>query len=300
MLELNLASNVRLEYLAEGAANVLYKICPRPPSPGSTRDSEDTESYEDYLPTEIYAPAMHPSFEGKLLRLRKANAFATSIAESHRHWVHDLAPLFPPQDIVEQALVPVRKDLLDRLNDDLRRAEDARTRPEKRRGVFLAVTEQLGLLVADMSCTSVEDEPYLCIEFKPKWLAQSPNAPFRARRCRTCALRARRSQEKVEGDQRKPSGVPGYCPLDLVSAEVETVRQVVERLLAAQRPEIGSQSKIASRLAGFLHKNQTLQRLRSLQTSLDPDGVLQTAPSSSSFLTAMTLRDCTLFLKVSK
>jgi len=54
--------------------------------------------------------------------------------------------------------------------------------------------------------------------FKPKWLAQSPTAPVNARRCRTCALAARRETDVARL----------LCPLALYSGDPDLIRQQIE------------------------------------------------------------------------
>ena len=52
------------------------------------------------------------------------------------------------------------------------------------------------------------------------------------------------------------------------------------------------------RVRDFLLKDPLLRRLKQLQTNKDPNGVLKANVISPDFLAAMTLRDCTLYLKV--
>ena len=48
----------------------------------------------------------------------------------------------------------------------------------------------------------------------------------------------------------------------------------------------------------FFTGNPLLGLLQSLQQSLDPNGVSQINVNESNFMTAMTLRDCTMFVVV--
>lgn len=156
------------------------------------------------------------------------------------------------------------------------------------------------------------------LELKPKWLAQSPTAPSNATRCRTCALRAMRKHgasviERLErqsaGDAKtveslnkeQPSSV---CPLDLGSGQPEDIARSVDAILSIQsaRTKLPPPQKLRalkSTLVAHLQQTPLLHRLRELQTSLDPKGVLnEPEPPSDDFLVATTIRDCTLFVCV--
>lgn len=168
----------------------------------------------------------------------------------------------------------------------------------------------------------------LLLELKPKWLAQSPTAPKSATRCRTCALRAmrdsQRSQKQKSEDQtnthaRSVSGRAGkkaeFCPLDLVSAERGHVDAAVAAILAAQlvaSHELQLRNEtIFNRLkrciVDWMIQSPLLHHLRDLQVKLDTNGVLglgeikgkgEGAQPDLDFLLATTLRDCTLFLRL--
>jgi inositol-pentakisphosphate 2-kinase len=51
------------------------------------------------------------------------------------------------------------------------------------------------------------------------------------------------------------------------------------------------------RFDAWLSKNTLLPRLRQMQMSLDPVGVLRNDKSNEKFRAAMTLRDCTVFVR---
>jgi inositol-pentakisphosphate 2-kinase len=132
------------------------------------------------------------------------------------------------------------------------------------------------------------------IEFKPKWLSQSPSAPPSARRCRNCAR---------EAYQLNKTGVkPTYetqiiCPLDLLdcSRDLHALRRVLS-LLAADATEDPDH---AQHLAHWLTNNTLLTRLRDAQVSRDSVGPLTSPPGNEAQLAlAMTLRDCTCFIRI--
>lgn len=132
--------------------------------------------------------------------------------------------------------------------------------------------------------------PCTTLELKSKWLAQSPTAPSGATRCRTCALSASRSAQRE-----------AICPLDLVSNEQTDVVRTVRRLTESQPPTGLDAEHVVNATVAYLLDSQILHRLRELQTQLDPSGVLavpEDAEVPSDLLKAMTLRDCTLFLRV--
>ncbi|KAJ6263141.1 hypothetical protein Dda_1701 [Drechslerella dactyloides] len=81
----------------------------------------------------------------------------------------------------------------------------------------------------------------LTVEFKPKYLVQSPDAPRDWKLCRTCALRSMRSRTlsgrstASAGSNSEledaPAHPPPYCPLDLVSSTPARVRRAVEAIV---------------------------------------------------------------------
>ena len=291
-----------LSYFAEGAANIVYRVLPQPPSP-----SNATSTGISYFDSENYSPSTPPpseiepppplsqwTFSGKLIRLRKDLSTTVPVLESHTNFEKFIAPLFPLENLVAQTLFHPTPALLKDCNSKLRQMErEPSTRPAKRHGVYLAEDEQHGCLVTDMSRHRFGDDGDACVEFKPKWLAQSPSAPVGSRRCRTCALRAmKRGNSVAAGKEFK-----AFCPLGLISLERDRVMDSVDQIVgpgARNEPIRG----IRVRLLEFLYRNPLLDRLRQLQSDLDPEGVLAADLTKPAFLTAMTLRDCTLFLRV--
>ncbi|KAK6341364.1 Inositol-pentakisphosphate 2-kinase [Orbilia brochopaga] len=82
----------------------------------------------------------------------------------------------------------------------------------------------------------------LTVEFKPKYLVQSPDAPPDWKLCRTCALRSMRSRtlsghstasagSNSEAEDANGIRCPLYCPLDLVSPNPTRVRHAVEAIV---------------------------------------------------------------------
>lgn len=343
---IDLTPNLRLDYVAEGAANILYRIVLPPPSPSTSADQDidlgidisspalaSTSSHDgpssssataavdiQHSVTEIAPLRMDPRFEGKLVRLRKATKTSVPVLDSHKFFKRMIAPGFAKGELVEQVLFRPTPALLRDCNARLHRMEEEDTRPDKRHGVYLDEKECHGSLVTDM--TRPPEGMWRCVEFKPKWLVQSPSAPVGSRRCRTCALRAMKGrglQRSAQGSGEK-GGAVEFCPLNLVSLDRGRVAVAVNEILGPvprfrkhgseflsqfRGPGEGdamngdlSEGVMRDRIADFLHGNPLLEALRRKQVDLDPVGVFKADLISLDFLAAMSLRDCTLFLKV--
>ena len=283
-----LPDGTTLEYLAEGAANVVSRFfLPRSESPRAA-------SHDGSQRGGISTGPDDSSFLNRLLRLRKSLPSTVPIEESARDFHALVAPLFPVEHLVAQELVVLPDGLVAQCNRDLRVAEAQDRRSSSRRDVYLAEEERHGLLITDM--TPDEGKGEVLVEFKPKWLAQSPSAPANPKRCRTCALRARRNAARsARGEQADVS----FCPLDLVSGEDDKLRRAVRVILAKCRVSGQQRGALEDRLVDLLRDCSLLFRLRELQLRLDHKGVLESDTTSQDFLLATTLRDCTVFIKVS-
>ena len=295
MLSLD-TSDIQLEYLAEGAANVVYRVLPPDAGPSTSADLRfENNGYDSDAPlsTEIPPLQFDPHLNGKLVRLRKNLPSATPMEESHRHFETMIQPLFEVRNLIGSELFQISRDLLKGCNANLRMMEKSCRRPPKRHGVYLVEHEKHGCLIMDMS--PAIDSTFTCLEFKPKWLVQSPSAPFDSRRCRTCALRAMKRVNKTDPPEFSKAG---FCPLNLVSHDKGKVDTFLYYILGPNPDK--ETLKLKPRLLEFLFKNPLLETLRNCQLKLDPDGVFKADLLSPKFLAAMTLRDCTLFLKVSK
>ncbi|KAL4908913.1 hypothetical protein BDW74DRAFT_74756 [Aspergillus multicolor] len=250
----------QLAYLAEGGANIIYRIVP---------------AIHQTLP---------PDYRGKLLRLRKDTPAGVSYQEIARNFDKTIRPLFKPEELVDQELVYLPKGLTQQCNEQLRAAELTEQRPKQRRGIYLSLTEPFGLLVTDM--TSFGNPGTDLAELKPKWLLQSPSAPTGVRRCRTCALRDMKNQ-----DARRvgAAAARSFCPLDLVSDKFEHVLRAAKFVKGY---------KDYTRLARVLYRNPTLLKLLAHQRNLKDVGLYGPSPFSKDKSLAMTLRDCTMFIKM--
>lgn len=294
ILALGLDSLIELDYLAEGAANVVYRIRFPPQSPSL---SSDLEQGSTPTGTEISPLQSDSRLSGKLLRLRKQLPFTVPVIESQKYWESVICPLFAPHNLVQQVLFRPSTTLMKRCNAALRSMESDGTRADKRNHVYLAEGENHGTLITDMTCASTSQ--HISIEFKPKWLVQSPSAPAGSVRCRTCALRALKSSHHPSSHSVKQLKL-GFCPLNLVSDDKVKVAAAASIVLELCRPEERDNQLIRGALVNFLYKSPLLRKLRDLQIMKDSVGVLKAELSQRDFLTAMTIRDCTLFLKVSR
>lgn len=302
MIIMELPENLVLEYFAEGAANVVCKMSIEPSSPSTHSEAySDMDGYgpETPPPSEVPMDYFEPSLHGKLLRLRKDLPTATFVYKSQKDFEMHIKPHFETNEVVEQSVVKLPPHLVENCNVDLHRMEARGTRPSKRCGVYVKTNEGFGTLVTDM--TSRPTEGMLSLEFKPKWLAQSPTAPENAKRCRTCALRALNSSKQSEATNPSDSRLrpkAAFCPLALVSEDKKKLPFLATELLrCSDYPEYASKD-MTSRLVIALSRSSILHKLKDLQVKLDPKGVLKTDPKERDLLTAMTLRDCTLYLKV--
>lgn len=273
---LELPSGVQLAYLAEGGANVIYRFVATAVPPKDRGGA---------VPHAIDHLGLPPGLRGKLLRLRKETTSAIPYQEIAWNFDNAIRPLFRPDELVDQTLTYLPKGLVQRCNEQLRAAELNGRRPKRRQGVYLSVTEPFGLLITDM--TTINDPGTVLAELKPKWLLQSPSAPPNARRCRTCALRGRKNHDA------RAIGAPeerSFCPLDLMSDKFDHVLRATGLIKGC---------KDRHRLAKLLYRNRTLQQLHSHQKASQDVGLYGPSPQSREKSIAMTLRDCTMFIKVS-
>ncbi|KAI0013705.1 inositol-pentakisphosphate 2-kinase-domain-containing protein [Xylariaceae sp. FL0662B] len=243
-------------YLAEGRANVLFTI----KQPGS--------------------PAIPKGlFEGTLLRVPKLTPGVTpcdyETLQDFQEKSVDV--LVGREHIVPQLLVEISGGVAGRLNAQRHHAADGST-----------ILPGHAMLVEDMG----PSPDYRVLEFKPKWLAQSPLAPPGATRCRTCAREAFRNSQKKKEDRGPAPPPPPVCPLGLLHADRAVLMSSVDRL-APSWPE-----RDRERLADALRGSGLLERLRQLQVRGDRGDLLFRDPSDPGFGLAMTLRDCSCYVRV--
>ena len=299
MFVLDEKSGIRLQYLAEGAANVMYKPIGPPRSPSIEADiafQPDGTRSGTPPPTEINYIMMDPRLEGKLIRLRKNLSTVSSVIASYTHFQNVIRRLLYESEVTAQTLCEISPKVIDDLNSELLQMENDGKRSMKRYGNYVARDERYGTLVTDMSPNGA----HISLEFKPKWLVQSPSAPTDSKRCRTCALRTMRYSENQDGSSTE-SDPNACCPLMLTTGKKPDLFRFVDYLLASHRnKQLQKYHWLRDLMANWLHQTTLMLRLSKLQARLDPEGVFKADVASEDFLAAMTLRDCTLFLKVGR
>lgn len=314
-------------FVGEGAANVVFELS----------GVEDHPDLNGTAPpsniSEVLARASRANQNpGQLLRLPKDESNGPSYAELQEYWENKVSPLFEPHELVQQKLVqlPQDPDFVDRLNQQLEQIEEKGTRRHDFAGHrFLPDGMNTGMLVEDMrprvatrpSSSGADDgqgqndgqedddDLFTLHEIKPKWLHQSPRAPEGAEQCRNCA---REVQRNLKNSTRNPV----FCPLNLVKATDFPRNQNVAGDI---RRALGLSAAQSDNLQAWLRGSTLLRRLRANQWALDhadekvvpaSDSASASAsgPSSSStsggddniakYCLAMTLRDCSLFLRI--
>ena len=217
--------------------------------------------------------------KGHLLRLRKDLPHVQSANEQVQAFNSYFKPLFDSRSVIEHHLIAIDEYFSEILDEALKSLD----REARRLNDFLPPDETHGLLVTDMT----PKEGDVLLQVKPKWLTQSPNAPSNAKRCRTCALRAQRASKQI----RTATDATEHCPLELISEKSEDRKKAAQNITQDEQ------------LRDYLTTDVQLllQTLRSSQKQLDPLGILGTHVDDMDAVTtlcrAMTLRDCTLFLK---
>lgn len=277
---LELPPGAQLVYLAEGGANIIYRIVwTAENAPAATKKKEITPSKREQM-------SIPPELAGKLLRLRKETTSGFPYQEIARNVDKTIRPLFKPEELVDHTLVRLSSGFIQQCNEQLHAAEVNGTRPCRRQGVYLSLHEPYGLLVTDM--TTYGDPNMVMAEFKPKWLLQSPSAPPNARRCRTCALREMNNHAARKAGRSEDWS---FCPLSLVSDQFEDVVRAARFIKGCQDPV---------RLAQILYQNPTLLNLQAHQKNMPDVGLYGQPAHSREKSLAMTLRDCTMFVKVNE
>ncbi|KAH7377671.1 inositol-pentakisphosphate 2-kinase [Pyrenochaeta sp. MPI-SDFR-AT-0127] len=321
-------SLITFEYLNKGAANVVFKI--HPWSPGSAKTA--------FLIVEIAfdgltgTPVPYQEVANQVLRVSRGRHKHLPGEVIIHGFETDIRPLFvsgqittlvannndssaPSASVTQVPITLPRHDLGQHLMDHqgLVLLQDAmaylisKTEAntfEKESGEKSPVRTRLGILLPDMSPASGAS---ITLELKPKWLLQSPNAPRGAVRCRTCAMQVANPKDRQTY----------LCPLRLVAGNKEdliswahhTVGQQFSAAadVSADPPPQHLVSSIIDHLLKYITNGDgraLLHHLRFLQKELDPQGALYRDSMYPKDLfdhnlrLAMTLRDCSLFIKV--
>lgn len=266
---------VHLDYLAEGAANVIYSV------------------------SVVHPAELSEHSQCCVMRMRKDLSFTKPSKEVIADFENSIVPLFShdPSLLLVHSLYNLTPELVETLNANLHEmdgvdlsalsANDKPIRHLHRRHVYLPSyeDEQHGILMQNLQGPGID----WLVEFKPKWLLQSPSAPTDARNCRTCALNAmRRKAGKAQG-----RGDSGFCPMDLLSEDDTILESALARIWPLE---------VAVETAAFREKVQpALQHLLSLQRKFNRVGVEQFKnPGANQFGVAMALRDCSVFMALKR
>lgn len=234
----------------------------------------------------------------KLLRVRKNLPTTIPVEVSHAQWIRLIAPMFSEDQLIDQFLVELKPaNVIEQLNKQLEGWEKNAypkkgslrfgldLRPTARHGIYLA-DDDYGLLVTDMS-PGKHDQ---IIEIKPKWLAQSPSAPKDSKRCRQCARIARENAIRAKKNLEL---LVYFCPLDLLSKDQDELMAVSRLLLGP----VETTRYSVERMAYWLESNTILKRIQNWQRMFDKVGPLVSPVEDENFLCAMTLRDCSVYLR---
>ncbi|KAI1378284.1 hypothetical protein F4677DRAFT_443499 [Hypoxylon crocopeplum] len=253
-------SRSHFSHLAEGRANAVFRIKePKDPS----------------IPMGF--------FQGTLLRVPKATP---DVTPCDYETLQDFQEKFVDVQVGRQHIVP---QILVRISQPVAAALNAKRNSALRakgvKGDPSTIHAGYAMLVEDMG----PSPDYLALEFKPKWLAQSPMAPEDATRCRTCAREALRTGKLRRKGVKVPTPV---CPLGLIHEDRAVVMSTIDRLA----PKWSERDR--ERLANALKDSGVLERLRDLQAEGDSGDALFTQPSDARFGLSMTLRDCSCFVRV--
>ena len=294
-------SQVAFDYLNKGAANVIFKIRPEL-SPSAKRFQFVDVSPKDKL-SGVTTPVAHQSLMGTVLRVPRGGQKHLSSLEILDGFEHAIRPLFLPgarnkiqldRDLTKLLMdhegVLLLPDVMDHLYTRVEKLTFANT--QSRRKCW-------GILLPDMSPIPGKS---ITLEVKPKWLAQSPNAPPKAVRCRTCAM-------QVAVPKKRDNYI---CPLQLLHGNSSSLQPwsqttVMRQFEGGKPPAPVVTSAIAKALLDYVTVDDgitLLQHLLNLQSSLDPRGVLcrpqaDTGTFDDNLRLAMTLRDCSMFIKIS-
>ncbi|KAK9448947.1 inositol-pentakisphosphate 2-kinase [Limtongia smithiae] len=289
-----------LHYVAEGAANVVYEVI----------DDIDWNGY--------------------LLRVRKKVAAQPSTLTVYSFLRETIEPLFEDQ-IVATQLVRIDPAVLESLNTDLAALEAAGQRHPKRLGTIVDTSEPYALLVQDMrpvsmlrteagdiveqwtrasNTTSLGFIRQLhsngcletaVLEFKPKWLVQSHDAPEGWIYCRTCALRhMRAAQRGIEFGAEEGA----FCPLDLVSHDHVRIERALQALWPERKGGEGdrvlTKAVLVKAITKFVECFRVFDRLAQVQRDMDTRGVLAVTDEDddNNLAIAMAVRDCSAFMRV--
>ncbi|ORY12951.1 inositol-pentakisphosphate 2-kinase [Clohesyomyces aquaticus] len=287
---------VSFRYLAEGAANVVYEMVPYDVY---AEDLDDAPFIFYELGSDDTKVCRSLDVTSKVLRVCKSSPKLPSGLSIKNNFEDVIKPLF--QSGFEHYLMHHDHIALsDSAGSELKRM--FKNRPLKAaKGSTASLDTATGLLLPNVA--SVPGHT-LTIEIKPKWLAQSPNAPEDAHRCRTCAVRA-----MFHHKQEKTKKAYTICPLQLATGNSDLIQIFISGSLKPREDGswkvegVPDRGVIVAAMTAYLATgpgHALLGHIRELQEQHDPHGVLDLDPTDPdvqhNLRLAMTLRDCSLFV----
>lgn len=237
-------NSVHFMFLAEGAANAVFRIVPCAPHDQDTACFVFEGQKGDILEKK--------KLSTKVLRISKGKPKTLRYKEIMEGFENEVVPLFRKNESLA-AEKPGRSNAVNfPINESFEEFvmdhEGVTIAPEALKALITELhthcpdnrhiephhLEERGILLPDMS--SVPGS-ITTIEIKPKWLLQSPNAPRGAYLCRTCALHASRKSKKTY------TGA-WICPLALAAGNVAAIEPYVRhRSLLAFDEEVGKDAQ---------------------------------------------------------
>ncbi|EXJ90797.1 hypothetical protein A1O1_03901 [Capronia coronata CBS 617.96] len=296
------SADLQLHYLTEGAANIIYSVSVLSPAKLQDHSHCCILRLRKDLPSTKPAVEVLRDFESRIYPLFAGHGYGDFLMKQALYqltpeMVHDANVELSEMETETETETETQLEA-DNSSDDHDNVTSAaehrakatvRVRHPHRRHVYLPSyeTEKYGILMQNLKGPGIDQ----LVEFKPKWLVQSPSAPSDARNCRTCALNAmRRAAGHHQG-----RGDSGFCPLDLLAGPDE--EEVLGRALTKiYQPSVerGMQAFISS----FRQRVQpALRHLLTLQEKHGSVGLDDFRdPAGKDLDLAMALRDCSVFL----
>ncbi len=142
------------------------------------------------------------------------------------------------------------------------------------------------------------DENAILVEFKPKWLSQSPSAPKNAIRCRQCAKELH--SYVMEPDLKNPLPIFAKpCPLTLGRDEGKRIQHESALRLLPRSDLPGDTQHLHATLTA-LRDEAAFKLLRAVQEENDKVGPLKASITDEKFALAMTLKPDKIYCVILK
>ncbi|KAK2591315.1 Inositol-pentakisphosphate 2-kinase [Conoideocrella luteorostrata] len=234
-------------------------------------------------------------FKGLLLRVAKVPSLGATPTYNYIFQHQFLQTAIRPilgDHVVRQDLVMLHKSGIVKELNHLLHAMNS-SRKDKFKDTYVGDTDW-GFLVEDMRPQDVET--CVLVEFKPKWLSQSPSAPRDAVRCRQCAMELRNLATDLSRNRAHPKKKP--CPLALMSPNYQL--QACSPFRMAPHLADEANREFYEEALRRIANHAAIHDLKQQQDIHDKLGPLRAEPSDPLFALAMTLRDCTCFAQIDK